>query len=81
MIRTCEFGRRHADHLLCVDEVLARYGWGINTLGRKWRAEVPEFPSPMNPEQARGFLWHRDVLDDYEHGRWQPLPSGLRRVS
>ena len=46
MVRLCPAGRRHADHLLCTDELVDRYGWSLGQLSRKWHADPPVFPPP-----------------------------------
>lgn len=56
--------------ILSTDDLAARWGCSRNTITERWR--LGEMPAPFNASAQRGFRWHIDVIEAYEHGEWKP---------
>ena len=56
--------------ILTTADLVKRWGCGSSTIAERWR--TGKMPAPFNPDQKRGFRWHRAVIDSYERGEWTP---------
>lgn len=56
------------DDLYTTEELGERWGCSPNTIAQRWR--TGKMPAPFNSDQARNWLWHRDVIAAYERGEW-----------
>lgn len=56
--------------IVTTDELAARWRCSRTVVAERWRSG--KMPPPFNADQARGWRWHLDVIEAYEHGNWAP---------